>query len=149
MIEVIELLRPWIDFRFGDEVPDTEERLAAFKSIVPGRLPDDYAATLPWLKRATGLKDNGVDSIAAPRPREPGMFECISPNPPIDKLYGLQASHTNVFEAWRQLGWRMPAGLLPIGEDLFGNLTAARFGMSSVSKNTLAMIGTLGSQAIQ
>lgn len=121
MTEALDLLRPWIDELFGDAVPDAPARLEAFRALVPGRLPDDYAETLVQLGRATGLKDAMIEAIGTPPPPIPGMFERLDSEPPLDILYGLQVGHYDVFEAWDSFKDRMPPGLVPIGEDFCGN----------------------------
>jgi len=121
MTKALELMRPWIDELFGDEVPDAAARLEAFRTVVPGRLPEDYAETLLQLRRATDFKDVIIDALGTPPPPIPGMFERLDKTPGIDILYGLQVDHYDVFEAWRQLNDRMPPGLVPIAMDYSSN----------------------------
>lgn len=121
MTEALDLLRPWIRKQFGAEVPDPLARLEAFRAVIPGGLPDDYAETLLQLRRATDFKGVIIEALGTPPPPIPGMFERLDATPGIDILYGLHTSSRNVFEAWDGLKDRMPPGLVPIGEDYFSN----------------------------
>jgi|GEM_PF-5395571 hypothetical protein len=121
-LTAIELLRPYIQYQLGDEVPDPEARLLEYRRAVPGRLPNDYIATLLSLRRATGIHFNQILSLGTPPPRARGMFECIGSNPPIHILYGLQSSNNNVFGGLAVAEAQcMPSNLVPIGADLMDN----------------------------
>lgn len=80
-MSAIELLKPVIRRYYGDEVLDPELRLDAFRSVIPGNLPNDYALVLLWLRSTAGLQNNEIASIEPPRPREPGIFEHVGANP--------------------------------------------------------------------
>jgi hypothetical protein len=115
------LLRPFVSELFGTETHDKEARLAAFKGLAPGPLPADYEAFLRLFGRAVGLKVNHVEALEPPRPRETARFTYIGPNPPIDVLFGLQESHSNVIDELEAFRDRIPVGLISIGRDLSGN----------------------------
>jgi hypothetical protein len=119
--DALDLLRPWIDEPFGDEVSDAAARLEAFRAVVPGRLPDDYAETLLQLHRATGLKDVIIEAIGTPPAPIPGVFERPDATPLFNILYGLQVGSRSVVREWNLFRDRMPPGLVPIGEDYFSN----------------------------
>ena len=122
MSEATDLLRPWIRRLYGHEVDNPSERLAAFQALLPGELPSDYADTLLVNRQAVSLVDHAiVDAVGKAPPREPGQFTYMDDQPPIDRLYGLQTNLANVFRAWEIYQTRMPPGLVPIGEDMFGN----------------------------
>jgi hypothetical protein len=122
MTDTTDLLRPWIRRQFGDEIPDPLERLEAFRAIIPGRLPDDYADTLLHLGRSAGLVSGAIiEAIGTPPPREPGIFGYMSATPLLSRLYGLQSNLWNVFGTWDALRDRMPAGLVPIGDQGMGD----------------------------
>lgn len=121
MSSIQELIRPFIHREFGPAVSNPGERLAEFKQFAPGKLPLDYEKFLLLSGRAVGLQENHVLAIDLPRPRLQGMFTYIGPNPPIDRLYGLQESHYDVFQAYDWYKDQIPPGLISIGEDMFGN----------------------------
>ncbi len=73
------------------------------------------------LNQAVSLENNQIISIEPPRPREPGVFEYIGPNPPIEQLYGLGDSHFNVIAKIDGVGQRLPPGLIAIGSDAGAN----------------------------
>lgn len=112
-MSAIDLLKPFIEDYYGDAVSEPDVRLDAFRSVVPGILPDDYAETLRWLRSTAALRENRIQSIEAPPPREPGIFEFVGPNPPMNMLFGLQPNHANVFREL-QLLFRLPPGLISI-----------------------------------
>ena len=84
MSQIEELLTPFIREQFGPEVLDKEAKLAEFKRLAPGKLPEDYEEFLRRYERAVDLEDNHVWAIDPPRPRQEGVFTCIGPNPPIN-----------------------------------------------------------------
>ena len=122
MSEAIDLLRPWIDKCFGNEVTDPAERIAAFQALLPGRLPEDYVTTLLHYRMAIGLvRDAIVYAIGKAPPRDPRQFTYMGDEPSFDVLYGLQSNLANVFDAWDSFQFRMPPGLVPIGDQGMGD----------------------------
>jgi hypothetical protein len=122
MTKAIDLLRPWIRRQFGDEVDNPAERLDAFRALIPGELPADYADTLLHIGRSAGLVgDTIIQAIEKAPPRNPRQFTYMGDTPSFNRLYGLQSNLWNIFETWDALRDRMPPGLVPIGEDFFGN----------------------------
>lgn len=120
-ITALELLKPFIWRKFGEAAMDPEARLQTLRALIPGLLPDDYAETLLALNQAVSLEDNRIISIEPPRPREPGIFEYIGLNPPIERLNGLGDSHYNVISELAGIGQRLPPGLIAIGSDAGAN----------------------------
>jgi hypothetical protein len=89
MTDTIDLLRPWIRRQFGDEVDDPAERLQAFRLLIPGELPADYADTLLHIGRLVGLlSDTIIQAIGTAPPREAGQFTCTGDTPSFSRLYG-------------------------------------------------------------
>lgn len=120
--DALDLLKPWIDYPLSDLADDPQAQLDALRAVLPGRLPDDYAAVLLALKQAVGLEDNRIMAIEPPCPRIPGQFTYVGENPEFGTLYGLgePLGSYNVAKTWRGMKIYMPRGLVPIGES-FGD----------------------------
>ncbi len=116
-----QCLTPFLRTRRGEDGPGIEDRLEAFRQAVPGRLPDDYAAALLWLRNGILLDENRIISVEPPLPPEPGILNRVEENPPMDVLYGLATGHNNVLKSYESISSCMPPGLVPIGRNFGGD----------------------------
>lgn len=117
--DALDLLKPWIHRTLGDPAPDPQAQLDALRAMLPGRLPDDYAAVLLALRQAVDLEFNQIMAVEPPCPRIPGQFTYIGPIQEFSTLYGLGGGpldSDNVASLWGSMEVYMPKGLVPIGE---------------------------------
>jgi hypothetical protein len=119
--DALDLLKPWIRWTLGDPAPDPQAQLDALRAMLPGRLPDDYAAVLLALKQGVSLEHNDIAAVELPPPRIPGQFTYVGENPEFSKLYGLGGGPSRSYtvpKMWEGLEVYMPKGLVPIGDSL-------------------------------
>lgn len=115
----LDLLKPWITWTLGDPAPDPEAQLDSLRAMLPGPLPDDYAAVLLALKQAVSLEHNEVVAVEQPPPPDPQYFTNVAPDPEFSILYGIgggQSDSYTVPEVLDMFGKYMPKNLVPIGE---------------------------------
>jgi len=117
--DALDLLKPWIHGTLGDPTPDPQAQLDALRAMLPGRLPDDYAAVLLALRQAVSLEFNRIMAVEPPCPRIPGQFTAVGENPEFGTLYGLGGGADVSYAVprmWDGMSDQMPKGLVPIGE---------------------------------